>query len=78
MLQFPLWALQLSFKIACTILELTDLCFNGFFDNFVGTKFLINALKGMQMLSSSISITHASNEPLACIELVTKLFQLWF
>ena len=49
-----------------------------FFDNFAGIEFLINALKGMQMLSGSISITHASNEPLACIELVTELFQLWF
>ena len=49
-----------------------------FFDNVAGTEFLINAFKGMQMLLGSISITHASNEPLACIELVTKLFQLWF
>ena len=49
-----------------------------FFDNFAGTEYLINAFKCMQMLSSSISITHASNEPLGCIELVTELFQLWF
>ena len=49
-----------------------------FFDNFAGTEFLINAFKGMQMLLGSISITHASNEPLAYIELVIELFQLWF
>lgn len=42
------------------------------FQHFAGNEFLINALKGMQMLSGSISITHVEDVCRAHVFLAEK------
>jgi nucleoside-diphosphate-sugar epimerase len=62
----------LQWRLVFTIAQLADWCNKGILTFLSGNEFLINGMKGMQMLSGSISITHVEDVCRAQIFLAEK------